>query len=53
MASGALRDTGGITYGTCLSDILSKSTTTVFRSLRTWCATGWASAMRTRDTGRP
>jgi hypothetical protein len=45
--------TGGITYGAAFPDSLSKSTTTEFRSLRTWCATGCASTMRTRDAGTP
>ncbi len=34
-----------------LAIALSKSTTTVLRSLRTRCATGCASVMRTRDVG--
>ncbi len=47
------RDAGGITNGAPLSAARSKSTTIVFRSLRTWCASGRAREMRTRDAGDP
>src|SRR5262245_34730448 len=43
---------GGRTYGTFPED-RSKSTTTVFRSLRTRWVTGCARATRTRDAGAP
>src|SRR6185436_17507353 len=39
--------------GSASATALSNSMTTVLRSLRTRCDTGWASAMRTRDAGRP
>jgi hypothetical protein len=44
---------GGKAYGAALPDGLSKSTTMVLRSLRTWCATGCDSATRTREAGAP
>ena len=47
------RRAGGSTYGAAFADGLSKSTTTVLRSLRTRCATGCASAIRTREAGAP
>ena len=51
MASGPRRESGGSTYGT--AEGLSKSTTIVFRSLCTRCATGCASVIRTREAGPP
>jgi hypothetical protein len=44
---------GARTNGAAFGVALSKSMTTVLRSLRTRCATGCASAIRTRDAGAP